>query len=101
MTEAEKKEYLEKVAAERNRMKTVAKAVTETDAGKELFRFLHNICGYDKSSRVFNKTTGEVDTVGTAINETYREVYLQLRALVPIHVLKDIEYFEKPEETNQ
>lgn len=95
MTEAEKKVYLEKVQAEKDKMKKVVEAVLLTDSGKELFRFLHNICGYPLSSLVVNSKDGEISPNGTTFNESRRAVYIQLRNLAPIELLREIEYTEE------
>lgn len=72
-----------------------AKAVTAvlaTDAGKELFKFLHQICGYDQTSIVIDLKTGNLDPEKTLYNEARRAVYIQLRNLAPKEILRDVEY---------
>jgi DNA-directed RNA polymerase subunit M/transcription elongation factor TFIIS len=97
MTPEEKTKYIEKVTAEQEKMKKAVEAVAATDAGKELIKFLHRVCGYDQVNLVMNRQTGEVDTVATTFNECRRGVYIQIRNLVPAEVLKEIE-FAKTEE---
>jgi nitrogen fixation/metabolism regulation signal transduction histidine kinase len=87
-----KKKYMEAVAAEHDKMKKAVEAVSATEAGKEFLRFLHRICGYAEVNLVVNRQTGEVDTVATTYNECRRGVYIQVRNLVPVEVLKQIEF---------
>jgi hypothetical protein len=74
------------------------KDVLATEAGKELFRFLFKICGYDQTSIVVDMKTGTLDLEKSLYNEARRAVYIQLRALAPIEDLRAIEYKEKTEE---
>jgi hypothetical protein len=90
--EKAKREYMAAVEAERAKLKKAVEAVVATDNGKDLIKFLHRICGYDQDNLVLNRQTGEVDTVATTIHEGRRGVYLRVRALVPIEVLRQIEY---------
>jgi hypothetical protein len=73
--------------------------VLATDSGKELFRFLFEVCGYEQPSVVLDGKTGQIDTEKMLYNEARRSVYIQLRALAPIEELKKIEYKERTEET--
>jgi len=95
MTPEEKKKYVESVTADREKMEKAVEAVAATDSGKELLKFLHRICGYDQVNLVVNRQTGEVDTVATTFNECRRGVYIQIRNLVPVEVLKEIEFTEE------
>jgi len=97
MKEEEKAAYLAKIAAQKSEMKRVVADVLATESGKRMFLFLHNVCGWNTSSLVLNQTTGEVDPVGTTFNEARRTVYLRLRELAPVAVLKEVEYNEKEE----
>ena len=97
MTEEQKKkqeEYLVKVAAERQLLKRTVESVLSTESGKELFKYIHKICGFDKADRVVC-SDGQVDLVSTALNSERRNVYLNLRALAPAAALRVI---ENPEE---
>ena len=56
----------------------------------EVFKFLHDICGWAKSSTVI-AADGRVDAEGTAYNEARRDVYLRLRALATRSFLTPVE----------
>jgi hypothetical protein len=71
--------------------------VAETEAGKVLLRYLHDICGFDQADR-FRRADGAVDPIGTTINVERRGVYVEIRKFVPIEVLKQTEYPEIKEE---
>lgn len=92
MTEEDKKKAVEKLKAEHERLKDAIEAVSDTVPGKVLLRYLNYICGFDKSSLVVHPQTGEINAVATAYNESRRSVYLQLRSMVPVAVLKEVEY---------
>ncbi len=94
-SEEKKAVYLAAVAAEKAALAKTVTAVAATESGKELLKFLHRICGYDQTSLVLNRTTGEIDMAASTFNEVRRGVYLQLRPFVPVAVLRDI---ENPEE---
>ncbi len=71
-------------------------AVLQTDAGKAVFKYLFNICGFNKPSRV-ETSTGAVDPIGTTCNDERRSVYLQLRAHADPRLLADVEYAAQKE----
>lgn len=89
--EDKKRKYQEAVAAEFTAKAKMVEAVAVTEPGKALLRYLHDICGYSASDRVLVPTTGEVNLVATALNSERRNVYLQIRALVPAEILREIE----------
>ena len=89
--EEKKRKYQEAVTAEFVAKAKMVEAVAMTEPGKALLRYLHDICGYSASDRVLVPTTGEVNLVATALNSERRNVYLQIRALVPAEILRDIE----------
>ena len=62
-----------------------------TDDGKVALKYLHDFCGWDKSSVIMNPSTGEVYTKSGEHNESLRGVYAELRKLVSPHVLAKIE----------
>ena len=89
--EENKKKYQEAVVAEFAAKAKMVEAVALTEPGKALLRYLHDICGFSASDRVISPGTGEVNLVATALNSERRNVYLQIRALVPAEILRDIE----------
>lgn len=98
MTEEQRKAYLERVKIQNDEIKKVVENVLMTDSGKKLFRHLHNICGYSLSSIVVNSKDGEISPNGTTFNESRRAVYINLRELAPVELLREVEYSEKTEE---
>lgn len=84
------------VKARREHMGHQVNSVLMTDAGKEVFRYLKDICGFDKPSRVVT-TIGAVDPIGTTCNDERRSIYLQLRALADPRLLADVEYAAQKE----
>lgn len=107
-TPEEKRQEKEKtdaiVKARREYMGHQVNSVLSTEAGKEVFRYLKDICGFDKPSRVMT-ATGAIDPVGTTCNDERRNIYLQLRAHADPRLLADVEYAAqkevKKEETKQ
>lgn len=68
--------------------------VLSSEPGREVFRYLFEICGYAKSSRS-TTSTGAIDPIGTTINDARREIYLQLRAHAEPGLLAEVEYPRK------
>lgn len=95
---AQREKALAKNAAEINKRKEAFAAVLATEPGKEMFKFIFDICGYDQGDLVVNQRTGLIDADGTTFNAIRRGVYLQLRAYAPVEALKQIEYKEETEE---
>ena len=62
-----------------------------TDDGKVALKYLHDFCGWDKSSVIMNPTTGEVYIKSGEHNESLRGVYAELRKLVSPQVLAIVE----------
>lgn len=65
--------------------------VAGTSEGLALFRYLMNVCGYQKPSVVANPQTQEVNVNSTIYNEARRNVWLGLRMLIPHDRLTFIE----------
>lgn len=101
MTEEDKKKkeaeiaaYKAAVAAEKERRKSIVAEVAKTPAGAKLLRLLHDICGFNQADRVMD-STGKTDLVATALNSERRNVYLNIRGLIPSDALKNIEGTEE------
>lgn len=88
---AKKAEYAKMVQAELNRRRTIVANVAATDSGKKFIGMLRILCGFDQADRVVD-ANGKLDPVGTSINVERRNVYLQIRNLVPVEILRDIEF---------
>lgn len=82
-----------------SREKAIAN-VLATESGKELFGFLFEICGFEQTSVVMDTRSGKLDLEKTLYNEARRAVYLQLRALAPADLLKEVE-FRKIQKTEE
>lgn len=71
--------------------KELARAIDEvlrTDAGRTLFVFLHDICGYNKSEFTLNPVTREINPLASLYNAAQRGVYVRLRNLASYDLLK-------------
>ena len=86
-----KAEYAKRVEAELSRRRTIVANVAATDSGKQLIGMLRLLCGFDRADRVVD-ADGKLDPVGTSINVERRNVYIQIRNLVPVEILRDIEF---------
>lgn len=71
-------------------------SVLSTEAGKAVFKYLHDICGFAKACRV-TTSTGAVDPIGTTCNDERRSIYLQLRAHADPRLLMSVEYADHSE----
>ena len=94
MTEEQRKqreEYMKKVEAELGRRRAIVANVAMTDSGKKFIGMLRTLCGFDQADRVVD-ADGKLDPVGTSINVERRNVYIQIRNLVPVEILRDIEF---------
>jgi len=68
---------------------TVACAKSE---GIQLMRYLMEICGYQKIDTVMNPATGEINPIASMYNQARRNVYVELRRLIPKRILTKIEH---------
>lgn len=66
--------------------------VCGTDDGRDVLRHLLDICGFQKPSVVASSATGEVVLNNVVYNEARRNVYLEIRRLIPERHLKIIEH---------
>lgn len=100
-TEALEAEEALRVAREKQEKARKAKAarvrnafikVSNTEAGRDVFRFLMAECGFLKPSVNANAQTGEIFTDNTVYNEARRNLYLKVRGLIPAQSLVKIEF---------
>ncbi len=60
--------------------------------GLNLMRWIFGLTGYSKKIIVGNPQTGDIHDRGTLYNATRRQLWLEIRQLVPVRILKKIEY---------
>jgi len=65
-----------------------------TPEGKRTLRHIMNLCGYQASIVGANPELGMDIEQGTLYNAARRNVYIEIRALVPSSILKEIEFTE-------
>lgn len=83
--------FAERRKREEARVRIAVAAIGNTPAGKTLFAYLFNLCGYNRSSIAVDPTTGDVQTLATQHNEAMRLVYIKLRAKLPADLRAEIE----------
>ena len=98
--EAKKKQYEEAVMAVIKDRRATMEAVALTEPGKKLFRYLHDVCGFEKSDRVM-KPDGSINAEAMLMNAERREVYLRIRQYLPPEVLREIELPLAPAKTEE
>lgn len=64
-----------------------------TEDGKHVLSFLKDLCGWDQPGVGGNPDIGADVLLGTYYAEVRREVYAELRALVPREILKEVEFY--------
>ena len=62
-------------------------AVLRTEAGRAVFAYLFRACGYNVSSIVINRVTGEIAPLSTECKEAQRLIYINLRQLASRELL--------------
>jgi len=58
-----------------------ADAVLRTEEGRALWAYLYRYCGFHQTSLVYDKSTGGIELVTSALNEARRGVYIHLRGI--------------------
>lgn len=66
--------------------------VAKTPSGRNIFRYLLGVCGFQKHSVGVNPQTGEINTEATTYNEARRSIYVNMRQLIPVKDLITIEF---------
>lgn len=77
--------------AAQEKLRAAIDSVLRTEDGRTLFKFLFEVCGYNKSSLVANRQTGELSASSTAYNEARRAVYIVLRNKATRQLLTPVE----------
>ena len=85
-----KQEYNKERAIENLAIKRVIQDVAITPEGKAFFFWFMKTCGYQSSSIAYDETN-KIDKDGLLINEALRRMYLNVRTLLPKHILPEIE----------
>jgi hypothetical protein len=87
-------EALKNAEAEIKVIREIISIATSTEEGIIFARYLMNQCGFQRPSVVANQQTGEININSTIYMEARRNIWLDLRKMIPIKTLKKIE-FEK------
>ncbi len=90
-SEAEVKQKIILANAAKGLKKCIAIA-TSSPEGIIFARHIFGMCGYDKHSVTMNPETQELNTQATIYNEARRNLWLELRNLIPVKARKKIEY---------
>ena len=81
-----------KLAKRTSQLKDIFSEVCATAEGILAFRYVMEICGYQQVSITGDPATGDIQDRGTLYNEARRNVYLELRKIIPNQFLKKIEF---------
>ena len=92
---SKKDEYNQTRQLENMAIKRVIQDVAITPEGKAFFFWLMKTCGYQSSSIALDKDN-KIDKDGLLINEALRRMYLNVRTLIPTHILPEIENLDLP-----
>jgi hypothetical protein len=83
---------IEKRKREEVKLRAAVDTVLRTEAGQLLWKWLFYRCGYNATSLV-RKPDGEIAELATHCKEAQRLIYLQLRTLVSVELLHEVEIF--------
>ncbi len=89
MKKAEQKDLATKQMKLLKRDFNIAAASPE---GLNMMKYIFNLSGYSKVLIVGNPTTGDVHDRGTLYNNARRSIWLEIREMLSIRILKKIEY---------
>ena len=73
-------------------LRKVIAVATSNAEGIIFARHIFRMCGYDKHSVTMNPETQEINIQATVYNEARRNIWLELRNLIPVKARKKIEY---------
>ncbi len=79
-------------ASQVKQMKKVVAVASSNAEGIILLRHIMDLCGFTKFSVTMNPQTQEVNDKATLYNEARRNVWLEIRNLIPVTARKKIEY---------
>lgn len=78
--------------AESERIKAAIANVAKTEDGKTVFRLLMDSCGANTHSCIHNANTGEVPKDLMLINNSKRDLWIDIRTMIPVADLVAIEH---------
>jgi len=87
---------LEQAKREEREMKNAFMAVAKTAQGQKVLTYIMTMCGFKESSLVGDPVKGLIQDRGTLYNEARRNVYIELRKLIPVTYLNIIEAEKEP-----
>ncbi len=90
-SEAEVKKKI-KIANEVKGLRKCIAVATSSAEGIIFARHIFRMCGYDKHSVTMNPESQELNTQATIYNEARRNIWLEIRNLIPVKARKKIEY---------
>lgn len=85
-------ERAKKQEAYRQKMASIFGTAFSTPEGMHALRYIMNICGYQDSVVGANPDLGMDIMQGTLHNGARRNIYLELRKMIPSHILKQVEF---------
>lgn len=83
---------LQELEDRRKRLSEHINEVLKTEAGKKVFRYIHDYCSFDRTSIVLNPLSRQVDKTYSLYNMALRDVYLELRSLADRKLLVAVEF---------
>ena len=102
MAEKENKKEIKtnQVSPDINQVKRVINRLAQSPDGKVFFNFLMLKCGFGNSSLVLDINTQEINTNSSLYNEARKTVYYEIRRLIDKEQLKEIEYMQLKEDSD-
>lgn len=79
---------------EKQRLRNAFNNVAKTDAGRKVFRYLMQECGFLKPALVASCATGEINPLGSIYNEARKDVYYKIRGFLDKENIIAIEFKE-------
>jgi hypothetical protein len=89
--EAQRKAY----QAKERQLKEDLAVTFGTPAGRRTLAYIRDICGFSKSCVGGNPQLGMDIKDGTLYNAARQSIYLELRQLIPVRILKPVEFNDK------
>ncbi len=89
---------IKRMKEERQQLRMALDEVLRTDGGKVLFKYLFNLCGYNKFLVAVDRVSGEVQSGASTYNDARRDTYVTLRRLAPLALLVPVEMAAEEEQ---
>lgn len=93
-----KEDIKKKLQAEQKKWLSIFGTVFSTPEGTQALRYISNLCGWQDSVVGGNPDLGMDVMQGTLHNAARRNVYLELRRLIPARILRDVEFPKEGDE---